>query len=95
MELEFRVPFLSVPVKRAMETMQTMGWASVLGGEIPSANLNVAALVLGGVIILGSAVAVPAITALMSKKQGFIPHDGPTKRKNGDRLVKYPKLECH
>lgn len=68
MELEFRVPFLSLPVKRAMETMNTMGWGAALSGNIPSANLNLAALGLGGAIIIGSAVAVPVLSALMSKK---------------------------
>lgn len=81
MELEFRVPFLHLPVKRAMDTMHTMGWGGDLS-KIPSANLNLAALGLGGAVIIGSAVAVPILTALFSKKQGGKPYYGENPHKS-------------
>lgn len=67
--MEFRVPFLSIPVKRAMETAQ--GWTQGLYGVPPSANVNVGALVLGGAVIFGAAVIIPLFSSFISKKTGM------------------------
>lgn len=68
-ELEFRVPFLNIPVKKAAETMA--GWGQGVYGLPPKANVNIPALVLGGAVIFGAAVALPAITTLFTKKTTF------------------------
>ena len=56
MELAFNVPFLTIPVKKSMEMAK---------GAV--ANINIGAVVLAGMMVLGAAFAIPAIMALLSK----------------------------
>ncbi|XP_050315863.1 uncharacterized protein LOC126750332 [Anthonomus grandis grandis] len=64
-DLDFNVPFITLPIKKSMETAKNA-----------LINLNVGAVVLAGVFIFGAAVTLPIILAFFNKK-GLIPSDGP------------------
>lgn len=83
-ELEFRVPFLSIPVKKAVDS--AMGWGSGLGGFPPSANLNVGAVVLAGVIVFGASVFLPALGAIFTKKSLYPMGDYSSTEKSKSKL---------
>lgn len=65
LDLDFNVPFITVPIKKSMDMAKT----SLL-------NMNIASLVLTGAIIFGAAVALPVILAIFNKK-GLIPSNNP------------------
>uniref|UniRef100_A0AAR5PCU0 Uncharacterized protein n=1 Tax=Dendroctonus ponderosae TaxID=77166 RepID=A0AAR5PCU0_DENPD len=64
-ELDFNVPFITLPIKKSMDMAKTS-----------MVNLNVGALALTGVILFGSVVALPIILTLLNKK-GAIPAKNP------------------
>lgn len=62
MDLEFAVPFISIPVKKTMDNI----WG--LGSVSAAANINVGAIVLAGAMVFGAAVVVPLISTLFQKQ---------------------------
>ncbi|XP_066147494.1 uncharacterized protein [Euwallacea fornicatus] len=65
LDLDFNVPFLTLPIKRSMDLAKTS-----------LVSFNVGAILLTGVIIFGTAVALPVILMFFNKK-GLIPAENP------------------
>ncbi|XP_066262505.1 uncharacterized protein [Euwallacea similis] len=65
LDLDFNVPFLTLPIKRSMDMAKTS-----------LVNFNVGAILLAGVIIFGAAVALPVILMFFNKK-GLVPAENP------------------
>ncbi|KAJ8723734.1 hypothetical protein PYW07_007714 [Mythimna separata] len=53
-DLDFTVPFLSIPVKKTMNSAYGML-------DFPTININPASLALGGAVVLGTSIVVPLI----------------------------------
>ncbi|XP_049878224.1 uncharacterized protein LOC126375324 [Pectinophora gossypiella] len=65
-DLEFSIPFLTIPAKNAVSYFNGF-WPSV-----PSININLATLALGGAIIFGSTVLLPLLSKNLAAQY---PHD--------------------